>query len=133
MPTQPFFNQWCNIADHAVGQHRLRVLTERAGARNGILQTLDASVIDNYGDTARLERWVAETGLPNAAAVLRNTLPTETRTLSRPMPNGKKGLGLFRYLRRKLGLFWIPSFYDNKSVRWQWCPISFYAHFARVG
>jgi len=31
------------------------------------------------------------------------------------MPNGKKGLGLFRYLRRKLGLFWIPSFYDNKK------------------
>jgi hypothetical protein len=76
------FHTWCNIADHPIGRHRLRVLTEKAGLRDAIAPMLDASVIDNYDDTKRLERWAAQLGLPNAASVLRDVLPTESRARS---------------------------------------------------
>jgi hypothetical protein len=82
MPFDPYFHRWCQAADHPVGPHRLRVLTERPGARAGIAADLDASVLDNYDDLQRLERWATQLGLPNAAAVLRDTLPITARARS---------------------------------------------------
>ena len=82
MPFDPYIGRWCNAAAHPVGAHQVRVLTERQGARPTILGDLDASVLDNYDELARLERWANELGLPNAAAVLRDTLPTESRARS---------------------------------------------------
>ncbi len=76
------FGQWCNINEQLVGSHRLRVLTEKAAARDSIFALLDTAVIDNYDDIARLERWAKHLQLPNAAAVLANTLPTERRARS---------------------------------------------------
>ena len=82
MPFNPYFNRWCQATDHVVGPHRLRVLTERPGARAGIVADLDASVLDNYDDLQRLERWAIKLGLPNAAAVLHDTLPITARARS---------------------------------------------------
>ncbi|MGH7978994.1 MAG: Hachiman antiphage defense system protein HamA [Limisphaerales bacterium] len=82
MPFNPYIHRWCQAAEHAVGPSRLRVLTERPGARAGILADLDNSILDNYDDLQRLERWAAQLGLPNAAAVLRDTFPTEARARS---------------------------------------------------
>lgn len=82
MAGEPFFNEWCDIVDETVGAHRLRVLTEKNGARDSITQALDACVVDHYDDTARLERWATALGLPNAASVLREVLPTESRAQS---------------------------------------------------
>lgn len=82
MPFDPYFNRWCQAADHPVGEHRLRVLTERPGARAGIVADLDASVLDNYDDLQRLERWATQLGLPTAAAVLRDTFPITARARS---------------------------------------------------
>ena len=82
MPFDPYIGRWCQAAAHAVGHHQMRILTERQGARPTILNDLDASVLDNYDELARLERWANEMGLPNAAAVLRDTLPTEARARS---------------------------------------------------
>ena len=82
MPFDPYFNRWCQVTDHAVGQHRLPVLIERLGARDGNVADLGASVLDNYDDLQRLERWATQLGLPNAAAVLRDALPITARARS---------------------------------------------------
>ncbi len=82
MPFEPYFNRWCHIADHGVGPHRLSVLTEQRGVRGAIAPDLDASVLDNYDDLQRLERWATQLGLPNAASVLHNTLPETARARS---------------------------------------------------
>jgi hypothetical protein len=82
MSRRPLFDQWCNVTDHAVGQHRVRVLTEKAGVRCNVAAQLDNAVLDNYDDLKRLERWGTQLGLPNAAAVLREVLPTESRARS---------------------------------------------------
>lgn len=82
MPFNPYINRWCQTTGHTVGAHRMRILTERPGERANIIADLDASVLDNYDELARLERWAAQLGLPNAAAVLHGTLPTEARARS---------------------------------------------------
>src|SRR5437868_1945024 len=82
MPFNPYVNRWCHTAEQAVGRHRLRVLTERQGFRQRILADLDASVLDNYDDVQRLERWAAQLGLPTAASVLRDTFPTTPQARS---------------------------------------------------
>ena len=78
----PFFNQWCNVTDHKVGSHRVRVLTEKPGVRPSVTPSLDEAVLDNYDEVGRLERWAVQLGLPNAAAVLREIFPTEVRARS---------------------------------------------------
>lgn len=82
MPRQPFFNQWCDVTQHAVGTHTVRVLKEKADARQLILPHLDTAVLDNYDDLERLQRWAAQMGLPSAAAVLRDDVPVELRARS---------------------------------------------------
>ena len=76
------FDTWCDIADEAVGAHRLRVLTEKPDVRAVIEPLVDTAVVDNYDDVTRLQHWAQYLGLPNAAAVLDDTFPTELRAQS---------------------------------------------------
>jgi hypothetical protein len=78
----PLFEIWCDITEHRIGQHRLRVMTEKAGTRASIESILDAAVLDNYDDLGRLRHWANVLGLPNAAAVLDDTFPTDLRAKS---------------------------------------------------
>ena len=76
------FQTWCEIAKHPIGQHRLRILTEKPDIRATIEPILDAAVVNNYDDVDRLRRWANYLEMPNAAAVLDDTFPTELRAQS---------------------------------------------------
>src|SRR5437879_1848789 len=78
----PLFQTWCEVAEHQIGEHRLRLLREKPDIRAAIEPLVDNAVVDNYDDVNRLRHWANFLGLPNAVAVLDDTFPTELRAQS---------------------------------------------------
>jgi hypothetical protein len=82
MNGKPLFSTWCDLREHPVGRHHLRILTEKANIRATVEPILDAAVLDNYDEVGRLQRWANNLGMSNAAAVIADTFPAELRAQS---------------------------------------------------
>jgi hypothetical protein len=70
------FNDWCSLADSAVGPHGLRVLTgDPANLPTGI-QATAAVIPGHYASEEQVARAFARLGKPAAAALVEGRLPT---------------------------------------------------------
>jgi hypothetical protein len=75
MCEQNLFAEWCDGAVTPVGPHELRILSEQAGTRAGIVTRLGQTVAAHYEAPERLAGRIQRFGFPKAAELLRALLP----------------------------------------------------------
>lgn len=75
MCEQNLFREWCDDAVTPVGPHELRILSEQAGTRAGIMARLGETVAAHYDAPERLAGRMQRFGFEKAAELLRALLP----------------------------------------------------------
>lgn len=76
------FSKWLHCTQLAVGRHSLRVLTERRGSRDLILDDLRDVIRGHYGDPTLTAKRLDSLGAPKTAALLREHIPTRKKARS---------------------------------------------------
>jgi Cap4 SAVED domain len=69
------FNDWCNSADTAIGNHRVRVMTGRPADATVGVQVTASAVPGHYAAEERIARALARLRKPEAAKVITDLLP----------------------------------------------------------
>lgn len=69
------FNDWCNSADTAIGNHRVRVMTGRPADATVGVQVTASAVPGHYAAEERIARALARLHKPEAAKVITDLLP----------------------------------------------------------
>jgi hypothetical protein len=69
------FNDWCNSADTAIGNHRVRVMTGRPADATVGVQVTASAVPGHYAAEERIARALARLRKPEAARVITDLLP----------------------------------------------------------
>lgn len=79
--TDPF-SKWLQCTQLAVGRHSLRVLTERQGSRDLILDDLREVIRGHYGDPKTTAKRLDSLGASKTAALMREHIPTRKKARS---------------------------------------------------
>jgi hypothetical protein len=69
------FNNWCNSADIALGNHHIRVMTSRTADATVGIRTTAAAVSVHYASEERIARALARLGKTGAAQLITDLLP----------------------------------------------------------
>jgi len=70
------FQHWLTASENNVGRHSLVIISEKDGARTGIIAELRATVRSHYVDPELTAKRLAFLGAPKTAKLIREHLPT---------------------------------------------------------